>query len=52
MVNPTYDHWKSAKKVLIYLKGTIDFGLIHKKGVRNLKIIGFSVSDFGNDVED
>ena len=52
MVNPTYDHWTTAKRVLSYLKGTIDFRLIYEKGVRNLQIIGYSDSDFSNDVEE
>ena len=40
MVNPTFDHWIAAKRVLRYLKGTIDFGLIFEKGSKNLNIIG------------
>ena len=26
MVNPTCDHWTIAKRVIMYLKGTNDFG--------------------------
>ena len=29
MVNPNSDHWISAKRVLRYLKVSIDFGLIY-----------------------
>ena len=52
MVNPTSDHWIAAKRVLRYLKGTIDFGLVYVKGVKNLNVIGYSDSDFAGDVED
>ena len=52
MVNPTSDHWIAAKRVLRYLKGTIDFGLVYVKGVKNLNVIGYSDSDFTGDVED
>ena len=52
MVNPTSDHWKTAKGVLRYLKGTIDFGLIYEKGVKDLYIAGYSDSDFAGDVDD
>ena len=51
MVNPTFDHWTTTKRVLRYLKGTIDFGLIYEKCVKDLKVIGYSDSDFSDDVE-
>ena len=38
--------------MLRYLKGTIDFGLIYEKRVRNPKVIGYNDSDFFGDVED
>ena len=52
MVNPTSDHWPAAKRVFNYLKGTIDFCLRYEKGVKDLNVIGYSDSDFADDVED
>ena len=52
MVNPIFNHWTVAKRVLRYLKGTIDFDLINEKGVRNFKVIGYTDSDFSCDLED
>ena len=52
MVNPTSPHWIAAKRVLRYLKGTIDFSLIYGKRVNDLNVIGYSDSEFVSDVED
>ena len=38
--------------MLRYLKGTIDIGLAYEKGVKDLNVIGYSDSDFVDDVED
>ncbi|CAL5185285.1 unnamed protein product [Lathyrus oleraceus] len=43
--NPGMDHWKAAKKVLRYLKGTKDYMLMYKQ-TDNLDVIGYSDSDF------
>ena len=51
VVNPTFDYWTTSKRGLRHLKGILDFGLICEKGVRNIKTIGFSNSDFIGDVE-
>ena len=39
------EHWKVAKKVLIYLQGTKDHMLTYKRS-DHLEVIGYSNSDF------
>ncbi|XP_060200571.1 secreted RxLR effector protein 161-like [Lycium barbarum] len=42
--NPGIDHWKAAKKVLRYLKGTKDYMLTYRRS-NSLEVIGYSDSD-------
>lgn len=44
------EHWIAAKRILRYLKQTIDLGLKYKKGSFNL--IGFTDADWGADIND
>lgn len=48
--NPGMDHWKAAKKVLRYLKGTKDYMLMYRQ-TDNLDVIGYSDSDFAGCVD-
>ncbi|RWR92156.1 Gag-protease-integrase-RT-RNaseH polyprotein [Cinnamomum micranthum f. kanehirae] len=43
--NPGIAHWKAAKKVLRYLKGTRNYMLTYRKS-SHLQVIGYSDSDF------
>ncbi|XP_075111848.1 secreted RxLR effector protein 161-like [Nicotiana tabacum] len=43
--NPGIDHWKAAKKVLRYLKGTKDYMLMYRRS-KHLEVVGCSDSDF------
>ena len=43
--NPGMEHWKVAKKVLIYLQGTKDHMLTYKRS-DHLEVIAYSNSDF------
>ncbi|XP_078439884.1 secreted RxLR effector protein 161-like [Wolffia australiana] len=52
MENPAQEHFNGVKRVLRYVKGTIDFGLFYKKGDLNTELMGFSDSDFAGDVSD
>ena len=51
MENPTTTHFKTAKRILRYIKGTIDFGLLYSFS-KDYKLIGYSDSDCGGDIDD
>jgi hypothetical protein len=44
------EHWTAAKRVLRYLKGTRDYGLVYEKNVED--IIGFADADWGANPDD
>jgi hypothetical protein len=48
---PTTTHFKAAKIILRYIKGTIDFGLFYPSS-NEFKLVGYSDSDWGGDVDD
>jgi hypothetical protein len=51
--NPGLKHWKYAKAILRYLKGTPDLGLVYKNnGASEIKIEIFSDSDWGSNADD
>ena len=52
MEHPTSDHLASAKRVLRYVKGTLDFGLRYSKYNSHNAIFGYSDSDFAGDIDD
>ena len=49
---PTQNHWKSAKRVLRYLKYTIDKCIIYKFKPGIPKLLAYSDADYANDVID
>ncbi|KAL5861181.1 hypothetical protein ACOSQ4_002477 [Xanthoceras sorbifolium] len=51
MENPTTTHFKVAKRILRYIKGTIDFGLFYSVS-NDYKLVGYSDSDWGGDIDD
>lgn len=50
MSKPTVLHLQAAKRVLRYLKGTMEFGIWYKKG-GNGELLVYTDSDFAGDVE-
>ncbi|KAM1893121.1 hypothetical protein ACFX14_036209 [Malus domestica] len=51
MENPTTTHLKTAKRILRYLKGTINFGLFYSSS-DNYKLVGYIDSDWVGDFND
>ncbi|XP_019260002.1 PREDICTED: uncharacterized protein LOC109238029 [Nicotiana attenuata] len=47
----TEKHLKAAKRIIRYIKGTVDYGVKFKK-CQNLKLYGFSDSDWAGSFDD
>ena len=45
------DHWGAVKRILRYVKGTIDFGIQFKHG-NNLRLLGYADADWAGDLQD
>lgn len=52
MERPTLLHQAAAKRILRYVKGTLDFGLTYTQDSDNEVLIGYSDSDLAGNVED
>ncbi len=48
---PTKEHWIAVKRIMRYLKGTHNYGLLYTKS-NSSRYIGFSDSDWAGDVDD
>ncbi|KAF2308357.1 hypothetical protein GH714_000231 [Hevea brasiliensis] len=44
-------HMKAAKRILHYVKGTMDYGLFYSAS-NNFRLVGYSDSDWGGDIDD
>ncbi|KAK8913818.1 hypothetical protein KSP39_PZI024059 [Platanthera zijinensis] len=51
MENPKQSHWEAGKRILRYLGGTLDHGILYEK-VENYQLVGFSDSDWGGSFDD
>ena len=51
MERPTEMHLSAIKRILTYLKGTANYGILYKKG-KEVKLTGWSDSDYAGDVDD
>lgn len=51
MEAPTVLQFQAAKRVLHYLKGTIDFSVLYKRD-KSKGLVGYSDSDFSRDLDD
>ena len=51
MKRPTETHLQAAKRVLRYVKGTVNFGLFYKKGGTQ-ELVGYTDSDYAGDQND
>ena len=52
MSSPTMSHWIATKRILRYLKGTIDLWIFYKKGESSLRIMAFTDSDYADNLDD
>ena len=48
---PTKEHWTAVKRILRYLKGSLNFGLVYTKCLSK-ECIGYSDADWGGDYDD
>ena len=48
--NPGRKHWNVVKRILVYLKGIVDYSLCYQGG--DLRLIGYTDTDWGGDLDD
>lgn len=52
MERPTEMHFAAAKRILRYLKGSLQYGILYRKGELSCELEGWSDSDYAGDVDD
>lgn len=48
---PTFTHMEMAKRILHYIKGTLDYGLTYSSSI-HFKLHGYSDSDWAGGIDD
>ena len=48
MQNPKKPHFEAVRRILRYVKSTIDYGLLYKKG-EDCKLVGYCDVDYAGD---
>lgn len=51
MERPTEEHMAAVKRLLRYIAGTINFGLVYPCGSGEAKLVGYSDSDLAGDID-
>lgn len=51
MAKPSKEHWVGAKRVLRYIKGTMNYGLVFDGRSATCSIVGYSDADWANDLD-
>jgi hypothetical protein len=51
MEKPRQEHLAAVKHLMRYIAGTVDFGILYHKFTKGNKLIGYSDSDLGGDVD-
>ncbi|XP_037491581.1 secreted RxLR effector protein 161-like [Jatropha curcas] len=51
MASPTKIHFAAIKRVLRYLKGTVNYGIFYRRGGES-RLVGFTDSDYAGDMDD
>lgn len=44
-------HWNAVKRIIRYLVGTVNYGILYESDINNLSLLGFSDADFASDIE-
>ena len=52
MENLTIEHISVVKRILRYVKGALDLGLVFEKNEARIKLVGYSDSDYEGDPDD
>ena len=52
MANQQSSHWLAAKRILRYIQGTTDFGILYKRGRRNAGLVSYTDSNYAGDLDD